>query len=497
MIDSIVTLISSPAILWMFGGLVLGLIFGAIPGLTATLAVVMLVPITYSMDSITGMATLIGVYVGGISGGLVSAIMLNMPGTPSSVATCWDGYPMALQGRAGKALGTAVMASCFGTIIGWICLVTMAPALSKIAISFGPYEYVAAILFGFTCVISLSGGSVFKGVISALFGLTLMTVGYDPFSGVLRATYGIKAISGGISYLPALVGLFVISEAFIQMENAFEKYVVPKQKLTNMYMTLSEFKASVVNILRSSAIGVAIGILPGIGASFSNFVAYDQAKKASKDPDSFGKGNLQGIIASEAANNGAIGGALIPMTAIGIPGDAVTAALLGGLMLKGINPGPLFIRENPDVLFSIYNSLLLSSFLMLIFMLTIGLRTFPTLLRLPKYLIVPIVLIMTVAGAYNIGYSIRDVWVMIIVGLIGYLFTKVSIPKVPMVIAMILSDNFEVYLRSGLAYFDGSLLPLFTRPYALLFIVLSVGALVAPVIKARLPKKVNNGNRLS
>ena len=489
MIESLFSIIGSSSMLWISIGVVLGLIFGAIPGLSATLAVILLVPFTYSMDIVTGMATLMGVYVGGISGGLVSAIMLNMPGTPSSVATTWDGFPMARQGKAGKALGVGVTCSFLGTLMGWLALVTMAPLLSRVALTFGPMEYTAAMLFGFSAVIALSGESVFKGVISACVGLTLMLVGFDPLSGMQRATYGSNFLMSGVNYMPALVGMFVLTEVFSQMETIQEKYVVPKQELKDVFMTFAEYKASFLNIIRSSILGVAIGILPGIGGSFANIVCYEQAKKASKDPDSFGKGNMQGIVASESGNNATIGGALIPMVSLGIPGDTVTAALLGGLMIKGITPGPLFVKNNPETMHAIFNSVLIASFVMLIFMYLVGLRLFPRILRLPKFIILPAVAIMSIIGVYNISYSVNDVWITLIMAFIGIGFDKFGFPKTPVVITMVLGKSFETYLRNALSYYDGSMLPLITRPYSLFFVLLTAISVATPIVKHFKAKK--------
>jgi putative tricarboxylic transport membrane protein len=482
MLESLEMIFSGYTLLYMFFGVVLGVIFGAIPGLTATLAVVLLVPFTYSMDVTNGMATLIGVYVGGISGGVVSAIMLKMPGTPSSVATTFDGFPLARQGKAGKALGVAVTSSFVGTIFSWLVLIFLAPYLAKVALAFGPFEYVGAILFGFTAVITLSGDSIYKGVISAALGLGLVLIGTDSLTGMPRATFGSEFLISGFPYMPALIGLFVLAEIFSQIEAIDEKFVVPSQKITGVYMTVKELIVSIPNFIRSSLIGVAIGILPGIGGSFANFVAYDQARKASKDPDSFGKGNIQGIVASETGNNATIGGSLIPLVSLGIPGDIVTAALLGGLMIKGITPGPLFATEYPHVLYAIFNSVLLSSFLMLAFMLFIGVRVMPPLLRMPKHVLLPIVLIMSLAGAYNINFSVNDVWIAVFMGIIGYIMDKLKYPKTPIVITMILGKAFELQLRTALMQSDGSLLPMLTRPYALIFVMITVLSIAIPII---------------
>ena len=351
MLESLGGLITSSALLYMMAGTLLGLIFGAIPGLTATLAVVILIPLTYSMVTVSGVAMLIGAYMGGISGGFVAAIMLNMPGTPSSITTTFDGFPLAQQGKAGKALGVGNTSNLVGSFIGWVFLLCLAPLLSKVALSFSAFEYTVALIFGFTAVIALSGESPMKGLIAALLGLTLTLVGYDTLTGMPRATFGIGMLRGGISYMAVMIGVYVIAEVFTQVEEIVKTFIVPKQEIHHIHMTLQEFKESIPNFIRSGLIGTFIGILPGIGGAFANFVTYDQAKKASKDPDSFGKGNIQGIVASETGNNAVIGGALIPFISLGIPGDVVTAALLGGLMIQGINPGPLFAQEHPDVVY--------------------------------------------------------------------------------------------------------------------------------------------------
>ena len=481
MISSLFSLVTSSAVLYMLAGAILGLIFGAIPGLTATLAVVILIPLTYSLDAISGVAMLIGAYMGGISGGFVAAIMLNMPGTPSSITTTFDGFPLAKQGKAGKALGVGNTSNLVGSFIGWVFLLCLAPLLTKIALNFSAFEYTLALLFGFTAVIALSGKSPVKGLIAALFGLTLTLIGYDSVTGMPRATFGIKMIRGGISYMAVMIGVYVVAEVFSQIEEIAQKFIVPKQKITGVHMTFKEFKESIPNFIRSGIIGTFIGILPGIGGAFANFVTYDQARKASKNPDSFGKGNIQGVVASETGNNAVIGGALIPFISLGIPGDVVTAALLGGLMIQGINPGPLFTREHPDVVFVIYNAVLLSAILCFIIMQTVGIRAFPKALHIPKYILLPVVLIMALVGTYNMNFSVNDVWMAILFGLIGYLMDKAKIPKSPMVIAMILGQNFETYFRTAMLISNGSVAPFFTRPICIVLLVIICATIVLPI----------------
>lgn len=490
MLQSLAGLLTSSAMLYLLGGALLGLIFGAIPGLTATLAVVILIPLTYSLDTVAGVAMLIGAYMGGISGGFVAAIMLNMPGTPSSIVTTFDGFPLAQQGKAGKALGVGNTSNLVGSVIGWLFLLCLAPLLSKIALSFSAFEYTVALLFGFTAVIALGGESPLKGLIAALLGLALTLVGYDTLTGMPRATYGIKMLRGGISYMAVMLGVYVIAEVFSQVEEIAKTFIVPKQQIRDVHMTAGEFKASIPNFLRSGLIGTCIGILPGIGGAFANFVTYDQAKKASKDPASFGKGNIQGIVASETGNNAVIGGALIPFVSLGIPGDVVTAALLGGLMIQGVNPGPLFATEHPDIVNVIYNAVLVAAVVCFVFMQLVGIRLFPKALRVPKYILLPIVLIMALVGTYNMNFSVNDVWFAVIFGAVGYLMDKAKVPKSPMVIAMILGTNFETYLRTALSISEGSLKPFFTRPACIVLELIIAATLAVPfILKRRKMKK--------
>lgn len=479
-------------LLLLAGGVLLGLLFGIVPGLTATLAVILLVPMTYGMSAVTSISVLIGVYIGGISGGLVSAILLGMPGTPSSITTAFDGFPLAKQGKARKALAAGIAANFAGTLTGWIFLVAVAPQLARLALQFGPFEYVAVILFGLTTVISLSGGSVFKGCIVALLGLAVCTIGMDPITGMPRNTFGLDFLSGGINAVPAMIGLFVVAEVFRECESQAARAIratgIKGEKLRvsgDSRFTWPEFIRGLPNLIRSSLIGVGIGILPGIGGSLANFVAYDQAKKASAEPESFGKGNIQGVLASESANNAVIGGALIPMLALGIPGDVVSAALMGGLQLHGLEPGPLLFTENPQFVGAVYIAFLLNAVLMFVFMMLLGNRILPKLLLVPKKYLLPVVLVASTVGCYNLGYSVVDMWTALIFGVVGYVMGKFNYPVTPMIISLVLGKMLEKQLRLALLMGKGSLLPLFTEPLSLLFMILALLSLVFSWRRAR------------
>lgn len=477
LLDSISQLLAPQNILLMVLGVVWGMVFGAIPGLTATLAIVVLIPITYGMGASLGMTMLISIYVGAISGGLVSAILIGMPGTPSSITTVFDGFPMAKKGLARKALGVGIFSNFIGCFLSWVCLIFLTPIIAGFALRFSSLDYVAVMIFGLTAVISLSGSSLLKGLIMAAFGLLIATIGTDPTYGMYRNTFGLKMLRGGVGATPAMIGLFVVSQVFLEVKNISEKFLTPKAEKVSPFLTVKEFVSNIPNFIRSSAIGILIGILPGIGGALSNFVAYDQAKKASKHPEAFGQGSIEGLIASETANNASIGGALIPMISIGIPGDAATAVLLGGLMLHGLQPGPLLIREYPEVIYGIYAAMLLSTILMLFIMMG-GIRIFPTLLRIKKSYLLPFVLAIGLVGCYNLRYSINDVWIAVIFGIIGYFLKQHDYPFTPIVISLILGSLLENNLRLGLLVSGGSLLPLVTSPVSLIFMILTVSSLV-------------------
>lgn len=477
LIDSIISLLAPSNIIIMIIGVIWGMVFGSIPGLTATLAIVVLIPITYGMGPTLGMAMLVSIYIGAISGGLVSAILIGMPGTPSSITTCFDGFPLAKKGLARKALGVGITSNLIGCLVSWVCLVGLAPFIARFALKFTSLDFVALILFAFTAVVSLSGKSLLKGVIMTIFGLLVATIGTDPTYGMYRNTFGLKILRGGVGSTPAMIGLFVVSQVFSEITHVSEKFLTPKAEKVSPFLSMKEFVQNIPNFIRSSFIGIMIGILPGIGGALSNFVAYDQAKKYSKHPELFGQGSYEGLIASEVANNASVGGALIPMLSMGIPGDAATAVLLGGLMLHGLQPGPLLMKEHPELIYGIYAAVLIASILMFIVMMG-GIRVFPTLLRIKKSFLLPFVLVIGMVGCYNLKFSINDVWIAVIFGIVGFFLKKYDYPLTPVVISLILGSMFENNLRLGLIVSGGSLLPLITHPVSLIFMILTVLSLV-------------------
>ncbi|MCC8190144.1 MAG: tripartite tricarboxylate transporter permease [Planctomycetes bacterium] len=469
----------------MLLGVILGILFGIIPGLTATLAVILLIPLTYGMDAISGVAILVAVYIGGVSGGLVSAILLGMPGTPSSIATTFDGFPMAKQGRGAKALSMGIFANLVGTVVSWVFLISLAPQLARLALAFGPFEYVAVILFGFTTVVSLSGDSISKGIVSCLFGLAVITVGSDPVIGLTRNTFGLEILESGINPVPAMIGLFVVAEVFRHVSTDSAKIVQDDLKMVDTGgLRFSEIRLSVWNLIRSSLIGVGIGMLPGIGGSLANIVSYDTAKRGrSRHPEAFGAGNVDGVLAPEAANNATIGSAMIPMLALGIPGDVVTAALIGGLMLHGLQPGPLLFVENPEFVYGIYLAFIIGACMMFGVMYLASNTLLPKLLLVPKKYLLPIVLIACTVGCYNLNFSFVDMWVALLFGVIGFVLSLLQFPVTPVIVAMVLGTMLETQLRLALISGEGSLLPFITQPIALLFLILAVISVMVAIRK--------------
>lgn len=472
------------SLIWVFIGVIVGIIFGAIPGLSATMAIAIFLPITYSLTAIEGMGTMMGLYIGGISGGLISAILLNIPGTPSSVATCFDGRPLALQGHADKALGVGILFSFVGTLIGIVALVFISPILASLAIRFGPQEYFAVALFSVVLIIVLSSENMIKGLMTGVLGLILSTVGMDPVVGMPRFTLGTITLKSGFNILTVLVGLYAISEVLNTCTDSTlqQPLDVPKIKMRGFGITMTEFIRQLGNAFRSAMIGLGIGILPGIGGGTSNLIAYTVAKSQSKNPEKFGKGEISGLIASETANNATIGGAMIPLLTLGIPGDTTTAMVLGGLMIHGIIPGPLIFETHGNLMYAIFIFMLIASFLMLIVE-TLGIRAFVKVLTVPKNILMPLIVVLCVIGAFGTNNRIFDVGAIIFFGFIGYFLSKLDFPLPPLVLGFILGGTLEMNLRRGLSMTNDRFLPFLLRPISGTFIVLTFLFLAFSVYK--------------
>lgn len=455
-------------------GTVVGIIFGSIPGLTATMAIVMFLPVTYSMTASEGISMLMALYIGGISGGLISAILLNIPGTPSSVATCFDGKPMADKGEAGKALGTGVVFSFLGTVVGIALLVILSPVLCDFALKFQAYEYCALAIFSLSMVIALTGHDMPKGLVSAVLGALLATVGLAPIDSKPRFTFGLYQLNNGFALVVLLIGLFAIAEVMAYAESVRQKQdftIRAGVKIKGVGFTLKEFVGQLRNGVVSALIGVAIGILPGIGGGVSCMISYTVSKNTSKRRELYGTGIMDGVVASEAANNGTIGGAMIPLLALGIPGDAATAMLLGGLQIHNVAPGPLIYEKNGVVVYAIFFAMVLAAIFMMLFML-LGMRFFVSVLKIPKNFLLPVVVVLCAIGAIGNANMLFDTYCMVGFGLMSYLMIKSKIPTVPMILGFILGPTFEQNLRrvSQLASSD----PFWNHPIFCVLIIATV-----------------------
>ena len=455
-------------------GTVVGIVFGSIPGLTATMAIVMFLPVTYSMTASEGISMLMALYIGGISGGLISAILLNIPGTPSSVATCFDGKPLADKGEAGKALGTGVVFSFIGTIIGIGLLMVLAPALCDFALKFQAYEYCALTVFSLSMVIALTGHDMPKGLISAVLGALLATVGLAPIDSKPRFTFGLYQLNNGFALVVLLIGLFAIAEVMSYAETVRQNQdftIRSNVKIKGVGFTFKEFVGQIRNAIVSALIGVGIGILPGIGGGVSCMISYTVSKNTSKRRELYGTGIMDGVVASETANNGTIGGAMIPLLSLGIPGDAATAMLLGGLQVHNVAPGPLIYEKSGNVVYAIFFAMVLSAIFMMLFML-LGMRFFVSVLKVPKNYLLPVVVVLCAIGAIGNANMLFDTYCMVGFGLMSYLLIKSKIPTVPMILGFILGPTFEQNLRrvSQLASSD----PFWNHPIFCVLIIATV-----------------------
>ena len=480
LLQGVAAVISDPiSIALIFFCTGIGIIFGAIPGLTATIAIAMMLPITFSMAPTMGISTLVALYIGGISGGLVSAILLNMPGTPSSIATCFDGRPMALKGQGGKALGVGVVFSFVGTVLSIAAMIFIAPPLAAITIKFGAWEYFTVTLFSLTLIASLSGKDIIKGIITAIIGMMFASVGLAPIDGVERFTFGSVELSSGFAMLSVLVGLYAISEVMKTagtIQNG-ENFVATEFKMKGFGFSLAEFFGQMKNAVRSALIGIGIGILPGIGGGTSNIVSYTIAKNQSKYPEKFGTGIIDGVVASETANNATIGGAMIPLLTLGIPGDTATAMLLGGFMIHGIQPGPLLFESHGDVVYGVFTAMILSSFFMLIWSLG-AMRLFIRILKVPKNYLFPIIVVLCSVGAFALDNRVFDAASIILFGVIGYALEKLKYPLPPFILGFVLGGTFEQNLRRGLQIGNGNIFDLFNYPIAILFLAATVVSII-------------------
>ena len=477
-----------PAVLFSItAGTIVGIIVGAMPGLTATMAVALLIPVTFGMPPLVGLALMGGVYSGGMYGGAISSILLSTPGTPAAAATAFDGYPMTKQGKGGTALTVATWASFWGGIFSTVALLLMAPALAKFSLRFGPPEYFVLAIMGLSSIVTLTKGSMVKGLISGFLGLVLATIGMDPISGYMRFSFNVVDLYDGIPFMPALIGLFSVSQI---LDLTAETHIVEDLNDTIASIKRSRLpKGLGPTITKGSIIGTIVGMLPGAGATIAAFISYNFAKQSSKDSDTFGKGNPKGVAASESANNGCVGGSLIPLLTLGIPGNSVAAALMGGLLIQGLIPGP--------ELFSKYGAMtygfILSLFLANIIFLVLGLYLAPYFAKVtstPNALLIPGIAILSVIGSYAINNNMFDVWLMIGFGICGYFLEKGGFSTGALVLGLILGPIAELGFGQSLIMAAGSPMIFFERPLCILLWVITL-LLMIPAFAGNFKKAKN------
>ena len=458
----------------IIAGSITGYFVGALPGLSAGMGIALLLPFTFYMPPLTSLVLLTSLYSAAEYGGSITAVLINVPGEAGATPTTFDGYPLTRQGAPGKALGVSIVASAYAGILSTVALILVSIPLAQLALRFGPPEYVALGIFGLTTVAGLAGKSWIKGFITVLFGLLITTIGVDAVSGTSRYIFA-RSLYEGIPLIPVLIGLFAVSEVFETMEELAEKAV--HQKFSGNLPTLQEYMGTHLAMLRGTIIGFIIGIVPGAGKAVASFIAYNEERRASKHPELFGTGVLEGVAAPEAANNAVVGGALVPLLSLGIPGSAAAAVLIGAFTIQGLQPGPLLFVKEPGLVYGLFASLLVGNIVMLVLGL-VGTKIWAKVLDVPKNVLTPIVLATILFAAYAESTNVFGVWIALIFGVLGYIMRKYEFPVAPVVLAMVLGGMIEVSFRRSLILSDGSPLILATRPVAaaiLLLAALSIG----------------------
>ena len=473
-------------------GVFLGIIIGILPGLGPLLGIILMTPLTLYMNPITGMGLLIGVFVGGTCGGAISAILLRIPGTPIAAATLLDGYPMARKGQAPLAVGLAIAASSLGGLLSGICLVFFSPLLAKIALEFAAPEYFALTLTGLITIAIVSRESTIKGLIVGFFGLLISTMGMDPFVQYYRFTFDLDPLLGGVNLVAMVVGLFAVSEMFIQIENGGLDTSPGIKAFRAPFNSVMVTARHTLNLFRSSALGTVLGALPGAGSVISSFVSYAIAKGSSKHPEKFGTGIPDGVVATEAANNACCGGALIPALALAIPGEACTAVLIGALILLGFFPGPSLFRDNPDMVGGIFSAYI-SANVFLFFLGILFTPIFVSILNLKKNRLIPIVLVLCFMGVYGMETSLFDLNVMMVFAFIAYVLRKLDYPLSPFVISRVLGPILEQGFRRSLIMSGDKYSIFVDRPLCLSILIIDVMFLAWAFMPSGTMKRIKSG----
>jgi len=470
-------------LLWCFVGVFFGTVVGILPGLGPSATVALLLPLTAQMNPTGGIIMLAGIYYGAKYGGSTTSILLNVPGESSSVVTCIDGFEMARKGRAGPALGIAAISSFVAGTVGVILLMLIAPPVAEFALRFGPPEYFALMALGLSMVVLLAGKSMMKALLSMFVGLWLATIGVDMFTDGERYTHDFIELVDGVNFVVVAIGTFAIGEVLANLTSSTggQMFAVPKG-LRNLLPNWQDIKDSWFAFINGSIIGFFVGVLPGAGSTIASFVSYGVEKAVSKHPEKFGTGAVEGVAAPEAANNSETGGALVPLLTLGIPGSATTAILLAALILWGLRPGPLLIQDNPEMFWGLVASMYIGNVMLLILNLPL-VPLFAQILRLPAYVLYPIILGVSLVGVYSVDQRLFDAWLVGFFGLLGYLMRKVDYPAAPLILGLVLGDLMENAVRQSLMMSAGDVSILYTRPLAAIMLILTVAVLIGPMFR--------------
>ncbi len=478
-LDGVMSALSMSSLLANLMGVVLGIIFGALPGLTAAMGVALLIPLTFGMAPVEAFSALLGMYAGAIYGGCITAILVGTPGTVSAAATMLEGPALTARGESRRALDMATVASFIGGTFSALALISVAPLLARAAMSFGAVEYFAVAVFGLTVVASLASGNVVKGLISAMLGLFLATIGIDPVTGDMRNTFDNPTLFSGLALVPVLVGLFAVSQVLVTVEDVVRGVSLKEGTVSKRGLSWKDLKDNTVNFIRSSVIGTLVGIIPATGVSAASFFAYSEAKRASKTPEQYGKGCLEGIAATESSNNAVCGGALIPLLTLGVPGDIITAIMLGALMIQGLTPGPLLFVEHPVTVYGIFAAFIIANMLMLVCGL-IAVRGADKIIAIPGGVLMPIVITLCVVGGYAVNNSTFDLLIVAVIGTVGYLMIKCDFPQTLRLIDMILEPLAEANFRRALSISQNDYSVFYTSPVACIIFGVSLLVLLKP-----------------
>lgn len=470
---------------YMIAGTMAGICIGALPGLTATMGVALLLPLTFGMDAVSGILMLLGIYVGAIYGGSISAILLHTPGTPASAATAIDGYEFTKRGEAGRALGIATMASYVGGIVSCICLLLISPQLAKLALKFSSAEFFLLAVFGLCIISNISGKEISKGLICGFLGILTASIGIDSVTSYIRFSDNVNLLSG-VQYIAVMIGLFAMSQAFETVEDIFSKDEVTV-KVTKLLPTKEDMKTIMRTSTVTGLIGTIIGIIPGAGADIGSFVGYNTAKGFSKNKELYGKGAPDAVAASEGGNNGVTGGALIPMLTLGVPGDAVAAIMIGALTIQGLTPGPMLFQENKVLVYTIFVGMFVANTCMVLLGFSC-IRIFTKVLSVPKTVLTPIIFVLCVIGSYAMRNNLFDVGIMLFAGIVGYFLGKVKVPTSPAILGLILGPMAEKNFRTALLKSGGDYGVFADTVICWFFIVLILISLFGGRLKDKLMK---------